>query len=185
MSEAGTSAGHDQLDVMQRDLDTRVRAGCSITADDAQWAINEIRRLRQEQAEGAVTDEMVERAASKDNELAGVLGAAIHDGLRRDMRAILEAALGASQAKGTVSDDVRAKLLDLHKPYGIWEECEHNHDGADGAARYIDDVGLTCNKVYDICRECCSDGDGQNEACADGHNHGPNVPRCATVAILG
>jgi hypothetical protein len=74
-------------------------------------------------------------------------------------------------------------LLDLHRPFGIYEDCGHRHSEGDEGVTCIDDIGLTCAaKLYDICAECCRDGDYQSEACAD-HQHALCWP-CPTVVAL-
>lgn len=79
-----------------------------------------------------------------------------------------------------------AKLRELHRPWAIYDACDHHHaepDEPNGIVD-IDDVGITCAKMYDICKACCTDGDGsQTEQCLD-HEHGLNIPICKTREIL-
>jgi hypothetical protein len=73
----------------------------------------------------------------------------------------------------------------LHRPYGIYDECDHQHEEAGGDVIDASEIGLTCAKLYDVCRECCTDdGDYQGESCADGHEHGPDKPICKTAELL-
>ena len=104
-----------------------------------------------------------------------------------------------SQAERITSlEAVIAKVKELHRPYDIYEPCDHGHDSDDTGVYEegvvdVEGVGLTCAKIYDICAHCCVefgytpadylDG-GQTEECADGHKHGPGVPICKTAAII-
>ena len=98
-----------------------------------------------------------------------------------------------SQAERIASlEAVIAKVKELHRPYDIYEPCDHGHDSDDTGVYEegvvdVEGVGLTCAKIYDICAHCCTadylDG-GQTEECADGHKHGPGVPICKTAAII-
>lgn len=79
------------------------------------------------------------------------------------------------------------RVRSLHKPFGVYDECDHQHESEDTSAGVFDvpDIGLTCLKMYDICRECCVGwSDSQSEWCADAHNHGPGKPLCKTREIL-
>lgn len=88
---------------------------------------------------------------------------------------------GAEQSE----DAPLAALRDLHRPFGIYDECDHKHEAVDGDVVDVDDIGLTCAKLYDVCRECCLGGnDSQTEECVEGHDHGPGKPICKTAEIL-
>jgi hypothetical protein len=77
------------------------------------------------------------------------------------------------------------RIRRIHRPWGVYGECGHGHTEAGGEVKGIDDIGLTCLHEYDICTECCTDGERfQTEACASGHDHGPGKPICATTAAL-
>jgi hypothetical protein len=78
--------------------------------------------------------------------------------------------------------DAFQPLLDLRRPFGVYEDCGHRHSEGDEGVTCVDDIGLTCAKLYDICAECCRDGDCQSEACA-GHDRDRCWP-CPTVAAL-
>jgi hypothetical protein len=80
-----------------------------------------------------------------------------------------------------------AAVLRLHRPWKLYTDCDHNHEPGDGSVE-IEDIGLTCEVMYDICRECCGDGgdgrDGQSEICASEHAHGKDLPICRTAAAI-
>lgn len=102
--------------------------------------------------------------------------------------AMTDRAIAAEQREA----DLRAGVEALHSPFGIYDECDHEHtedDVAAGAAKDIPEVGRTCNLLYIACRECCTDFDGRDywptEACANYHDHDHDpAHRCATVALL-
>lgn len=63
-------------------------------------------------------------------------------------------------------------VLKLHVPFGIYDECGHEHTDADviaGTAVDVPEVGVTCEegKLYDVCRECHLVNDEPTEDCAD------------------
>lgn len=83
-------------------------------------------------------------------------------------------------------------VLALHKPFRIYEECEHAHaydGGTEGEWSAVVDCGdfLTCEDgyLYTICRECCGEGalGNQREECASGHDHSQCWP-CSTAAAI-
>ena len=64
------------------------------------------------------------------------------------------------------------KVLALHVPYGVYDECEHDHTDAEvlaGMAIDVDDVGRTCEagKLYELCAECHLVNDEVTEDCGD------------------
>jgi hypothetical protein len=68
-------------------------------------------------------------------------------------------------------------VLELHRPFRIYDECGHKHTAEDveaGRAIDVTDVGYTCSEglMYVICRECCADDRYQTEDCATNHDHG-------------
>ena len=81
-----------------------------------------------------------------------------------------------------------AKLRELHKPHGIYDECGHEHAEEDEILGIVDagDAGLSCKKMYDVCTLCCDVADDgcQGETCVCDHDHGPNLPICKTREIL-
>jgi hypothetical protein len=86
-----------------------------------------------------------------------------------------------------------AALRGLHKPFGIYEECGHDHTEEDfeaGRCIEVDLIGYTCEEglMYRVCTHCCTDNQTfeqyQTEDCATNHEHGAGVPICKTMAIL-
>ena len=78
-------------------------------------------------------------------------------------------------------------LRALHAPFGIYDECEHDHHEDDPEAVYIDGVGWTCDDglLMTICRHCCTQLEyGQTEDCATDHVHLPGRALCPTLAIV-
>jgi hypothetical protein len=70
--------------------------------------------------------------------------------------------------------EAAARVLALHVPHLIYDECGHRHEEGDQGVTEIPDVGLTCQDgyAYTICRHCCaSDGLGQGEMCCDDNQH--------------
>lgn len=73
------------------------------------------------------------------------------------------------------------KVLQPHTEYGIYDECEHDHQqiGWNGSwpvyepgVVLVDEIGTTCNQVASACTHCCTEqihgGDEvQREDCAD------------------
>jgi hypothetical protein len=86
--------------------------------------------------------------------------------------------------------ELKTRLRALHKPFGIYDECGHDHTGAEhsrGECIQVDEVGLTCEAglLYEICLECCyREYIGQSEECAAEHDHDKDRPICKTAAIL-
>lgn len=77
------------------------------------------------------------------------------------------------------------RIRDLHRPFAIYDACNHEHGTTDEVGVVnIDDIGLTCAKMYDVCRRCCRCDTSQSEECMAEHDHGPDKPICATSAIL-
>ena len=79
-----------------------------------------------------------------------------------------------------------AKLRELHRPFGIYDECDC--DPEEHAGKTITDCGefWTClDPMYSICAHCCRDASGeQTENCASSHQHGRGKPICETAAII-
>ena len=74
----------------------------------------------------------------------------------------------------------------LHRSVGIYDECDCSDLAKTEHHRDIYEVGLTCNKLYDICAECCRDDIYQSEDCANHHEHGlpDETHPCATLRAL-
>ena len=74
----------------------------------------------------------------------------------------------------------------LHRSVGIYDECDCSDLAKTEYLLDIYEVGLTCNKLYDICDECCRDNEYQTEECADYHRHGlpDETHLCPTIRAL-
>jgi hypothetical protein len=90
-----------------------------------------------------------------------------------------------------IHDISRARMVQglraLHCPYGVYDQCSHQHTENDVDAVYIDGVGLTCDDglLMTICRHCCTRlMSGQTEDCATDHTHLPGYALCPTMAIV-
>lgn len=77
----------------------------------------------------------------------------------------------------------------MHKPFRIYGECAHKDDDHERLGIKPLLVGpddfWTCEEAfeYEICKECCTDGEFQTEECSE-HSHGKGKPICSTAAIL-
>lgn len=84
------------------------------------------------------------------------------------------------------------RVRELHVPFGIYDECEHEHtqaevDDDDSPVLDVDEVGLTCPEglMYRVCEHCCvRDGYGQTEDCVGVHEHTKEGPICPTIAAV-
>ena len=73
----------------------------------------------------------------------------------------------------------------LHRSVGIYDECDCDDDAKAEGHLDIYEVGLTCNKLYDICDECCRNDGYQTEDCANHHEHKPGERyHCPTIRAL-
>lgn len=90
-------------------------------------------------------------------------------------------------------EQLTEKIRALHRPFGIYDECDHEHtdeDLAAGRCLEVDEVGLTCDDglLYQICEECCTVDLGwtrqQREGCAESHDHSKTGPICKTIQLL-
>lgn len=71
----------------------------------------------------------------------------------------------------------------LHRSVGIYDECDCP-DKTEGHLK-IYEIGMTCNKLYDICDECCRDDVYQTEDCVNYHEHKlGETYRCPTIEAL-
>lgn len=93
--------------------------------------------------------------------------------------------------EAVVHDLSRARMVQglraLHRPYGVYDQCEHQHEETDEEALYIDGVGWTCDEalLMTICAHCCVVPQyGQSEDCATDHIHLPGYALCPTMAIV-
>jgi hypothetical protein len=83
--------------------------------------------------------------------------------------------------------------LALHRPFRIYEPCDHDHDQDDidaGRATETADF-VSCDEMYlySICASCCRVNLGQSETCADAHEPSSCWPcetyEAVTRALLG
>lgn len=144
---------------------------------------NDVRLLR-----GSVEaqDEREQRAGEKCGEPWHLNGCDWPD-------AVADVILGLKADLASTRDAI-ARVRAIHGPYGIWDECDHQHQPGDPGVADIDDIGLTCNQLYVICRVCCTNGhinaageylpEQQSEECVDRHDHGPRRPICSTITAL-
>ena len=91
-----------------------------------------------------------------------------------DARTALPKALAALEA-----------VLALHRRVGIYDDCECD-DKTTPEHEDIYEIGVTCNKVYEICAACCRDDVYQSEECANYHQHDTGGHYCpsGTVAAI-
>jgi hypothetical protein len=92
---------------------------------------------------------------------------------------------------GDVYDISKARMVQalraLHRPFGVYDSCGHEHRANDAEAMYVDEIGWTCEAglTNTICEHCCVQPNyGQSEECATDHKHGPDIPICPTMAII-
>jgi hypothetical protein len=97
--------------------------------------------------------------------------------------------LADCEARLAETTAILARLHELHRPFGIYDPCDHQHTEDDVAAGRAIDIGdgYGCpdSLLYTVCRHCCTSRGGQTETCASSHRHAPGMPACPTVAILG
>ena len=94
--------------------------------------------------------------------------------------ALLDAAAERDALAAKV-DAVRA----LHRPVGIYDECACSDEAKAEGHEDVEDVGLTCNRMYTVCAECCRDDVYQTEDCANYHDHKPDeAHHCPTIRAL-
>ena len=73
----------------------------------------------------------------------------------------------------------------LHRPVGIYDECECSDEAKAEGHEDVEEVGLTCNRMYTVCAECCRDDVYQTEDCANYHDHKPDeAHHCPTIRAL-
>ena len=80
----------------------------------------------------------------------------------------------------------RDALRDLHRPFGIYDDCGHGADEHTGKTiTHCGDFETCLDPMYSICTTCCRDPDGeQTEECVREHGHGPRQPICETAALV-
>ncbi|GAA4391611.1 hypothetical protein [Tsukamurella soli] len=86
-----------------------------------------------------------------------------------------------------------APIRELHKRWTVYgDECDHHitedphevgNTHPDGEHHYVAEIGWTCDRLYDVCAECCVDDIYQSEECVNYHDHRDGVPICATARL--
>lgn len=85
--------------------------------------------------------------------------------------------------------EIEGPIRELHSPFGIYTECDHDHDEADienDLAFEVMEVGTVCEDglMYRVCLSCCTGNGYQTEECVTNHEHGKDEPICKTIATL-
>ena len=89
--------------------------------------------------------------------------------------ALLDAA-AERDALAAKLDAVRA----LHRPVDIYDECECSDEAKAEGHEDVEEVGLTCNRMYTVCAECSRDDVYQYY-----HDHKPDeAHHCPTIRAL-
>ena len=125
-------------------------------------------------------------------ELPAILDAAAERDALTDERDSLswqvEALRAERDARSAERDALAAKLgavRALHRPVGIYDECECSDEAKAEGHEDVEEVGLTCNRMYTVCAECCRDDVYQTEDCANYHDHKPDeAHHCPTIRAL-
>ena len=89
-----------------------------------------------------------------------------------DARTALPKALAALEA-----------VLALHRRVGIYDYCECD-DKNTPEHEDIYEIGVTCNKVYEICAACCRDDVYQSEECVNYHQHDTGEHYCPSGTVV-
>lgn len=69
------------------------------------------------------------------------------------------------------------EVLRLHRPFGVYNDC-NCPDLTTPEHILVEEIGLTCNRILDICRACCMSGGYQTEECVNNHQHEPHSDYC-------
>ena len=100
----------------------------------------------------------------------------------------LSAYIGQLQRSADDALDAAAaveRVRALHRSVGIYDECDCSDDAKSEGHIDVYEVGTTCNKLYDICDECCRNGGYQTEDCANYHEHQLGETHlCPTISAL-
>ena len=61
-------------------------------------------------------------------------------------------------------------VVELHQPFGIYDECGHQHDEGEPGVIEVDAVGLTCEegRIQTVCRGCDTEDGEVDEDTSDG-----------------
>lgn len=96
----------------------------------------------------------------------------------------LPALLDAADERDRLTASIE-RVRELHRAVGIYDPCECTDEEKETGHKDVEEVGLTCNKLYDICAECCRDDVYQTETCAAYHDHKPGeAHHCKTMEAL-
>ena len=74
-------------------------------------------------------------------------------------------------------------VLALHRRVGIYDYCECD-DKNTPEHEDIYEIGVTCNKVYEICAACCRDDVYQSEECVNYHQHDTGEHYCPSGTVV-
>ena len=99
--------------------------------------------------------------------------------ISREVLALLDAADERDRLAAS-AERVRA----LHRIVGIYDECDCSDEAKTEGHLDVYEVGTTCNKLYDVCDECCRNSGYQTEDCANYHEHLGETHPCATIRAL-
>ena len=96
----------------------------------------------------------------------------------------LPALLDAAAERDALAAKVE-RVRELHRAVGIYDECECSDEAKTEGHEDVEEVGLTCNRMYTVCAECCRDDVYQTEDCANYHDHKPDeAHHCPTIRAL-
>ena len=79
--------------------------------------------------------------------------------------------------------DALEAVLALHRRVGIYDGCECD-DKNTPEHEDIYEIGVTCNKVYEICAACCRDDVYQSEECVNYHQHDTGEHYCPSGTVV-
>ena len=106
------------------------------------------------------------------------------DALRAELAHMREARDNARAEVKRLTAQVE-RVRALHRPVGIYDECACSDEAKAEGHEDVEDVGLTCNRMYTVCAECCRDDVYQTEDCANYHDHKPDeAHHCPTIRAL-
>lgn len=79
--------------------------------------------------------------------------------------------------------DALEAVLALHRRVGIYDDCECD-DKNTPEHEDIYEIGVTCNKVYEICAACRRDDVYQSEECVNYHQHDTGEHYCPSGTVV-
>lgn len=77
------------------------------------------------------------------------------------------------------------RVLELHSPFKIYDECGHEHEETEKGVTNVIEIGPVCQDgyMYTVCRHCCTNVGGfQTEECVSAHDHSTSI--CETRRAL-